>query len=341
MPRDVFKQNFLYGNRRQEARRTSIWGCKRPEASPTNTPLTQDSPTSSTMFVTSGKDRRGTPRNAHGDRRSSHRLSRDQAQTHGSGVRFRDSEPSQSGPTTPSLTPSQPPPFTMHPFSQLTTTVTQCPWMLGSDINAFALDHSPDFYPPVPRSLKHDTAVSFVVTDQTRPEQPQFVISCPLEHVDLVREMLAPTGSQRTLNARGSSGHPRDSGELKSMLLDGTPNIELTLHHSGPGASAQRGSSGVVDNQADSYPVEGGGWGSTRRQSFVRERPSNTTHGPVHDASREPFSQESGASQGFPTPFVPAMLVPPHGWYAGPGGFCQGPRVEQVGPPFGPAFVNT
>lgn len=126
----------------------------------------------------------------------------------------------------------------LHPFSKLATTVKQCPWMLGSDLNPTASDHP--FYPPVPRSLVHDTAVSFVVTDHTRPEQPQFVLSCPLEHVDWIQQLLAPEGSDRVLSARGSSGFPRGGGELRSMLLDGTPCIELALHRGEGGSNGKR-----------------------------------------------------------------------------------------------------
>lgn len=132
-----------------------------------------------------------------------------------------------------------PAPFTIHPFARLAATTKQCPWMLGAEISPLAQDllhTNPDFYPPVPRSFRHDAAVSFVVTDQTKQLPVQFVISCPLEHVDHVNDMLAPAGSGRVLSARGSSGRPRDGAELRSMLLDGTPEIELVLSSRGGGA---------------------------------------------------------------------------------------------------------
>lgn len=232
----------------------------------------------------------------------------------------------------PGLLPSQPEPFTAHPFSRLSKTVKQCPWMLGSDVNPFAPNQNPDFHLPVPRSIKHDTAVSFVVTDQTRPEQPQFVISCALEHVDLVRETLAPEGSQRALSARGSSGRPRDSGELRSMLLDGTPNIELTLHGKPTNITTTNGSAGPSDNHGRRQ-LEGGGYGVGHRQSFVRERPLES---PMRDQNVEQRirPQEECAPQGFAAPFVPAMFVP-HGWYSGIN--YQEPRMEQAAP----ASVNS
>lgn len=135
--------------------------------------------------------------------------------------------------------------FTMRPFGHLVSRVKHCPWMLGSDVHPFAASTAADetFFPPVPRSLLHDTAVSFVVTDHTRVEQPQFVISCPLENVELVQRLLAPEGSRRQLSARGSSRQPRNADQLRSMLLDGTPNIELSLHWS-PGTASSVGRSG-------------------------------------------------------------------------------------------------
>ncbi|ROV96936.1 hypothetical protein VSDG_04095 [Cytospora chrysosperma] len=124
------------------------------------------------------------------------------------------------------------PRFIMRPFSQLVSRVKHCPWMLGSDVHPLTPSSPADdvFFPPVPRSLLHDTAVSFVITDHTRVEQPQFVISCPLENVELVQRLIAPEGSHRQLSARGSSRQPRNADQLRSMLLDGTPNIELSLH---------------------------------------------------------------------------------------------------------------
>lgn len=141
--------------------------------------------------------------------------------------------------------PTRGPRFIMRPFSQLVSRVKQCPWMLGSDVHPFVGPSPADdvYFPPVPRSLLHDTAVSFVVTDHTRVEQPQFVISCPLENVELVHRLLAPEGSHRQLSARGSSRRPHDADQLRSMLLDGTPNIDLSLHWS-PGPTSSIGSRG-------------------------------------------------------------------------------------------------
>lgn len=139
--------------------------------------------------------------------------------------------------------------FTVRPFSQLVSHVKRCPWMLGSDLHPFetASDFADDvFFPLVPRSLLHDTAVSFVITDHTRVEQPQFVISCPLEHIEIVHRLLAPEGSHRQLTARGSSRQPRNADQLRSMLLDGTPNIELSLHWA-PAFSAGRSAPGSDD----------------------------------------------------------------------------------------------
>ncbi|KAJ4416971.1 hypothetical protein N0V82_006420 [Gnomoniopsis sp. IMI 355080] len=326
MPRDIITQNFLYGDHGHKKRRASIWGCKRPGASPSNSHSTHDAAASYSMSGSSGNTRHGTLRTAQGDRRSPPRLSEDRSQTPLTAVRFQQSEPRRPDYISPGMLPSQPEPFTVHPFSRLSKTVKQCPWMLGSDVNQFAPNHNPDFYLPVPRSIKHDTAVSFVVTDQTRPEQPQFVISCALEHVDLVRETLAPNGSQRALSARGSSGHPRDSAELRSMLLDGTPNIELALHGK-PNTTTAHGSVGPSDSQ-DRRQLEGEGSGAGRRHSFVRERPL----GPFardQNVEQRIRSQEGCAPQDCPTPFVPAMFVP-HGWYSGPN--YQEPRVEQAAP---------
>lgn len=123
------------------------------------------------------------------------------------------------------------PPAVMQPFRTLAASVKRCPWAPASDLSPRG-QHAPDdmYYPPVPRSLLHDTAVSFVVRDNTRPDLPEFVISCPLENVHLVHQLLAPDGSRRQLTARGTSGQPRGGDQLRSMLLDGTPSIELALH---------------------------------------------------------------------------------------------------------------
>lgn len=220
--------------------------------------------------------------------------------------------------------------FPMCSFSRLSTTVKQCPWTLGYDTRPSAPFHDPDFYLPIPRSVKHDTAVSFVLTDQTRPEQPQFVISCPLEHVDLVQEILAPAGSQRMLSAHGSSGRPRNAVELRSMLLDGTPSIELALH-----AKPDINVNVPVDTVDDckNHRSKGGESGQERRHSFVRERPMESFVSDQNVGKRS-WPEGSNAPHGFSQPFVPAMLVP-HEWCAAPSGSFPAPRMESAGPEFG------
>ncbi|KUI53354.1 hypothetical protein VP1G_00826 [Cytospora mali] len=163
--------------------------------------------------------------------------------------------------------PTRPPRLIMRPFSEFVARVKRCPWMLGSDVIPFATSSSSDdnFFPPVPRSLLHDTTISFVITDHTRVEQPQFVISCPLENVELVQRLFAPEGSHRQLSARGSSRQPRSAGQLRSMLLDGTPNIELSLHWgtgsgfssagpSGPGGGSPFGPEEGFEFQGNVFP---------------------------------------------------------------------------------------
>ncbi|ROW11928.1 hypothetical protein VPNG_05252 [Cytospora leucostoma] len=181
------------------------------------------------------------------------------------------------------------PRFIMRPFSQLVSRVKRCPWMLGSDVNTFAEPTVADdgFFPPVPRSLLHDTAVSFVITDHTRVEQPQFVISCPLEHVELVQRLLAPEGSHRQLSARGSSGHPRSGDQLRSMLLDGTPNIELSVHRDwGTGTGTPSAGYGGLYGASPSGPVQG----SFGFQGNVYPR----RHGSKRDNAADGQEQQSG-----------------------------------------------
>ncbi|KAL1853563.1 hypothetical protein Daus18300_011767 [Diaporthe australafricana] len=146
-------------------------------------------------------------------------------------------------PRSPSRTRAQWP--VMQPFRALIALVKRCPWAVGSDLASRDPAFSDDaYYPSVPRSLLHDTAVSFVVKDHTQSDLPEFVVSCPFEHVDKVHQLLAPDGSHRQLNARGTSGQPRAGDQLRSMLLDGTPSIELTLH-----PDTGRGVGGRSDNQ--------------------------------------------------------------------------------------------
>lgn len=318
MPRDILTENFLYGDRGQKRGRASFWGFKRPEAPPSIIHSISGSPRSDTMVESRGDARHSRTRPDQRSRRNTPRTSEDQTTQHSPG----DQVISGSHPPQPEL-------FAIHPFSRLSTTVKQCPWILGSDIRPSALGNDPDFYLPVPRSVKHDTAVSFVITDQTLPEQPEFVISCPLEHVDLVRGILAPAGSHRMLSARGSSGHPRDANELRSMLLDGTPRIQLSLHAMPSIDALVPADAGDHHDHRQSRDIEPG---QSRRRSFVRERPI------------EPFqtewSQERHAPQRLSQPFVPAMLVP-HGWCAAPGGSFSAPRMENAAPDFGVSLVIT
>lgn len=308
----------MYGDRGQKQRRASFWGFKRPEAPPSIIHSFQDSPISDAMVDSRGEARHSKTRLDQRSRRNLPRMSEDQ-----------DTQPSPEAQTTarPGSQLSQPDLFAMYPFSRLTTTVKQCPWILGSDIRPSTLCKNPAFYLPVPRSVKHDTAVSFLVTDQTRPEQPQFVISCPLEYVDLMREILAPAGSRRTLSARGSSGRPRDAGELRSMLLDGTPSIELCLHATSNINAVVPADEGDHSDQRHSRHVD---HGSSRRDSFVRERPV------------EPFQtewqQERNAAQPFSQPFVPTMLVP-HWACAASDGRFPAPRMGNAAPEFGALSV--
>lgn len=312
MPRDILTQNFLYGDRGQKRRRASFWGFKRPEAPPSIIDSSPDSPLTDGMVDSRGDARHSRTRPDQRSRRNPPRTEEDQNTQHSPG------DQNSPGPH---------PPFAMYPFSQLSMTVKQCPWILGSDIRPSALGHNPDFYLPVPRSVKHDTAVSFVIKDQTRPEQPEFVISCPLEHVNLVREILAPAGSHRTLSARGSSGHPRGADELRNMLLDGIPRIELSLHAIPSIDAVVPADESDHNDHRDSRDAEPG---QSRRRSFVQERPI------------EPFQtelpQESNAPQSFSQPFVPAMLVP-HGWCAAPGGNFPAPRMENVAADYGNSLV--
>lgn len=293
MPRDKTElhHNFLYGYQGQKSKRPGFWGCKRASGplSGSRAPANHDSPSCHTTFDTGVEMPQSTQTPSPVERRAHHHSQGGVHVEINNTRRMRHATPAP--PTQPpGFPPSQPPPpFAMHPFSRLATTVKQCPWMLGSDVNPFAHDHNSDFYPPVPRSLKHDSAVSFVVTDQTRPEQPQFVVSCPLEHVEFVKDMLAPAGSQRTLSARGSSGTPRDGAELRSMLLDGTPNIELALSGSvETKAGEERGGDG-----------QGGGGGSSPDGS--RSSSAGDGYGPP------PWARGVGSQY----PMPPAFAVPP------------------------------
>lgn len=315
--------NFMYGRQGhgQKKPKYSIWPSKtthrKSERRLHETYKTRSSEWDTTWNTSSRPDtpsprNRPSPQNQMDGRRDTPSMNR---------FRPRPSQPFEDPSSTASRSIVDERPFTMHPFSRLASTVKQCPWMLGSDTDFTAHFRNPEFYPPVPRSLMHDTAVSFVVTDFTRPEQPHFVISCPLEHVDFIQKMLAPEGSQRVLRARGSSGHPREGDRLRSMLLDGTPNIELALHGSG-----NCGSSGPANG-----PAAGGG-------GCVNERsgPPGVTGGPPGPYGGNPQGYggppgEAGRGSGWMAPmnWVP---VPP-GWYPGP----QPPAAKDDRPPMPPA----
>jgi hypothetical protein len=160
----------------------------------------------------------------------------------------------------------------MQPFRTLVALVKRCPWAAVSDLGPLGQPASEDiYYPSVPRSLLHDTAVSFVVKDFTRLDLPEFVISCPFEHVDLVNQLLAPEGSGRQLSARGASGQPRDGDQLRSMLLDGMPSIALALH-----SDADGGHSPPRNRTPDEPRPGSGGGGRTRElpDQVPRRRPA-------------------------------------------------------------------
>lgn len=220
------------------------------------------------------------------------------------------------------------PPFIMHPFHRLASIVKQCPWMLGSDINPFAAcNFSGDFYPPVPRSLMHDTAISFVVTDQSRSEQPQFIISCPLEHVGFIQSLLAPDGSQRQLSARGSSGQPREGNQLRSMLLDGTPNIELTIDNAGMRNDPNDGANGSESRKPGG---PGDRYSHSRGNPFLAEQFQGIGEFAPHvQGGMQAAPPGVGGPAFSPVTWIPGLPVPPPGWFPGPrenGGNTQMPR---------------
>lgn len=321
--------NFLYGSQAQGQKRSkrSFWPCKTPaEIHPRRSQIPED--------TRSGEqcDTRGASSST-----STHRTKDRNSQTRSS--RHQDSRRRKSPGRLPSQAaetdhlPEHHPPalsqtLVMHPFSRLASTVQQCPWKLGSDVDPSAGALLDDlFYPPVPRSLMHDTAVSFVVTDHTRPEQPRFVISCPLEHVDLIQRLLAPDGSRRVLSARGSSGHPRQGGQLRSMLLDGTPNIELAIHvgdghASGSGFAGEGGGRGGGGSSQPGRP-DGGGVGGP---------PAHTVPHSVSGGGGPPVETPDGSPPTFvPMTWVPAVPMPTPGWYGGPA--SEGPGIPYAPPP--------
>lgn len=272
--------NFLNGSQgRKKRRRPSFWGCRpcRPSSPARNrhsgqrTPAKLSEPSSSSEAVRE----RSPPRRARQASGNPTPSGRNRlAVEHGSmdgGMDRPDYWPSPIGhqdyhsPRPPSSARARAPWPIMQPFRTLVAFVKRCPWAVVSDLGSPGQSASDEiYYPSVPRSLLHDTAVSFVVKDQTRPDLPEFVISCPFEHVDLVHQLLAPDGSRRQLSARGTSGRPRDGSQLRSMLLDGTPSIELTLHPNlggdgGGSNSRQRPSTGNERGAVAPRPGSSGG----------------------------------------------------------------------------------
>lgn len=236
--------NFLYGSQGHKKRcRPSFWGCRprRPSSSARarrsgRQTTAKVAETSSTPKVISDRKHPSSASHAQinpissGRRHISSRIDAmsggaDRPAYWGSPMGHQDYRSPRSAARTRTPWP------VMQPFRALVALVKRCPWAFAWDPGA--RDQSlPDdaYYPSVPRSFLHDTAVSFVIKDHTRHDLPEFVISCPFEHIDHVHQLLAPDGSRRQLSARGTSGQPRTGDQLRSMLLDGTPSIELTLH---------------------------------------------------------------------------------------------------------------
>lgn len=268
--------SFLYVSQsRKKRRRPSFWGCRthRPSSSTRDRHSGQQTPAKfSEQSSSSEAARERSPprraRQAHSNppQPGRHRLAAEHDNMD-RGMDRPDNWPSPIGhqdyysPRPPSSSRARAPWPVMQPFRTLVAFVKRCPWAVVSDLGPRGQSASDDvYYPSIPRSLLHDTAVSFVVKDHTRPDLPEFVISCPFEHVDLVHQLLAPDGSRRQLSARGTSGQPRNGDQLRSMLLDGTPSIELTLHPDmgGPGCR-QRSSAGNDGVAFASRPGSGGG----------------------------------------------------------------------------------
>lgn len=248
--------NFSCGFQgRKKRRQPSFWGCRphRPSSpardrhSGQQTPAKLSEPSSSTEAARErGPFRRARQAHINPTPTGRQRLTAEY-DTMDSGMGTPDDWPSPIGhqdyhsPQSPFSARARAPWPVMQPFRTLVAFVKRCPWAIVSDLGARGQPASEDvYYPSVPRSLLHDTAVSFVVKDHTRPDLPEFVISCPFEHVDLVHQLLAPDGSRRQLSARGTSGQPRNGDQLRSMLLDGTPSIELSLHPESVGPSSRQ-----------------------------------------------------------------------------------------------------
>lgn len=340
MPLDKTRtNNFLYGGRSQNPKQISASKCSFWPSKPA---AQKQARSSQGPGETNSRDRDDTRSQTNTSATTRNRNTQARSSRH-QPVRDRDS-----------VLPSRPvAPLTMHPFGRLASTVQQCPWMLGSGTACPTSPAPPNnfddlYYPPVPRSLPHDTAVSFLVTDHTRPSQPRFVISCPLEHVDLIHGTLAPAGSRRVLSARGSSGQPRAGDQLRSMLLDGTPNIELALHARSVGGDVG-GRTGGVGGDRDGSTGERaarGGSSNPPARSFSR-RPSTAPGpgpgpGPGNANVEEGWPPEKGGGgpPGFvPMTWIPGVPVPQpglSGWYGsppppGPGAFGVPPRSP---PPF-------
>lgn len=262
---------------------------------------------------------------------------RSRSSQHGS-AEHRSGADRESATPTPAQASSQ---MNQHTFNQLASVVRQCPWMLGAEIQPSATDPNAEFYPAIPRSFKHDTPVSFVVTDYDRPEHPTFVISCPLEHVDLIQKTLAPAGSSKKLVARGSSGRPRGGDQLRSMLLDGTPNIQLALQSSSGGsghpgdATATHPPDGDTDHPGTSSGSRKAGGGPGNAGGVSSSPPS------CPSAGRQPsLNTEDGAKAPDPTfalpAFIPATYVPmlQPGWPGGLGEKTANPQVPYPLPPY-------
>lgn len=349
-PRDQRERNFLYGGQGQGHKKSkySFWSSKSGPGRYTD--HLSDVVMARPDDRIDGKDASPEPSASYTRARSTPARSSRQKNSRTKNLSRRDSSettetdhPPDASPSAGDCSPSPTRAPALHPFDRLASTVKQCPWMLGSD--GPPQQHAPgggnhhhSYYPPVPRSLPHDAALSFVVTDHTRPEQPRFVVSCPLEHVGLVPRLLAPDGARRVLRARGASGHPREGAQLRSMLLDGTPNIELALHHradgagdaGGPAASSVGCGRGVGggdggdaggdggDDGDDGDGCDGGGGGGQAGRRGGRAAvgsPADNDHECTNGgwgAGWWPQDEASGGTPRFvPMAWVPGVPMPP------------------------------
>lgn len=267
--------DFLYVSQsRKKKRRPSFWGCRPRRPSPSTrdrrsgeqTPAKFSDPSSSSEAARDRSPSRARQARSKPTPPGRHRPAAEHDTMDG-GMDRPDYWPSPivdqdyHSPRPPTSARARAPWPVMQPFRTLVAYVKRCPWAVVSDLGPRGRSPSNDvYYPSVPRSMLHDTAVSFVIKDHTRPDLPEFVISCPFEHVNLVHQLLAPEGSRRQLSARGTSGQPRNGDQLRSMLLDGTPSIELTLHpDTGNHSSRQRPSTANDGVVFASRPGSGGG----------------------------------------------------------------------------------